>query len=187
VPFQLMFAFDRVKVMARQHPEWRTEEPFASLLGHCRYGRELRAVRAPRRQHLKIAVRVSERRKWTSPDPGLDAHWLALLVVDQIDLRELDEDGPSVAQFELQLAAASDNLLRRDAVDALRPGTHELDAAARHDVGLEPDDAAREFAYDRNDKLQQFSRGWDEALAKGWTVVSMQKDWGTVFPPVKNQ
>jgi phosphoserine phosphatase len=48
------------------------------------------------------------------------------------------------------------------------------------------DDAAREFAYDRNDKLQKFSVGWDEALAKGWTVVSMKKDWSTVFPPEKN-
>jgi hypothetical protein len=34
------------------------------------------------------------------------------------------------------------------------------------------DDAAREYAYDRNDKLQQFNTGWDEAVAKGWTVVS---------------
>lgn len=23
---------------------------------------------------------------------------------------------------------------------------------------------------------------WDEALAKGWTVVSMRDDWKTVFP-----
>ena len=30
--FQLMFAFDRVKAFAPQHPEWKTKEPFASLL-----------------------------------------------------------------------------------------------------------------------------------------------------------
>src|SRR5437773_3352113 len=30
--FQLMFAFDRVKALAPQHPEWKTKEPFASLL-----------------------------------------------------------------------------------------------------------------------------------------------------------
>jgi hypothetical protein len=29
---QLLFAFDRVKVLAPQHTEWRTTEPFASLL-----------------------------------------------------------------------------------------------------------------------------------------------------------
>src|SRR6266436_2390454 len=30
--FQLLFALDRVKTLAPQHPEWVTEEPFASLL-----------------------------------------------------------------------------------------------------------------------------------------------------------
>ena len=30
--FQLLFAFDRIKAMAPQHPEWETQEPFASLL-----------------------------------------------------------------------------------------------------------------------------------------------------------
>jgi len=30
--FQLLFALDRVRALAPQHPEWRTKEPFASLL-----------------------------------------------------------------------------------------------------------------------------------------------------------
>ncbi len=30
--FQLQFVFDRVKALAPQHPEWKTKEPFASLL-----------------------------------------------------------------------------------------------------------------------------------------------------------
>lgn len=30
--FQLLFAIDRVKALAPDHPEWKTEEPFASLL-----------------------------------------------------------------------------------------------------------------------------------------------------------
>src|SRR5262245_61723363 len=30
--FQFLFALDRVKVLAPQHPEWQTQEPFASLL-----------------------------------------------------------------------------------------------------------------------------------------------------------
>ena len=30
--FQPFFALDRVKVLAPQHPEWKTKEPFASLL-----------------------------------------------------------------------------------------------------------------------------------------------------------
>ena len=53
---------------------------------------------------------------------------------------------------------------------------------ARFALFVHHDDAAREFAYDRTDKLQQFNKGWDEAVAKGWTVVSMKDDWKTVFP-----
>lgn len=30
--FQLIFALDRVKVLAPKHPEWKTKEPFASIL-----------------------------------------------------------------------------------------------------------------------------------------------------------
>lgn len=30
--FQLLFALDRVKALAAEHPEWKTKEPFASLL-----------------------------------------------------------------------------------------------------------------------------------------------------------
>jgi phosphoglycolate phosphatase-like HAD superfamily hydrolase len=32
VYFQLAFAFDRLKAMAPQHPEWKTKEPFKSIL-----------------------------------------------------------------------------------------------------------------------------------------------------------
>ena len=53
---------------------------------------------------------------------------------------------------------------------------------ARFALFIHHDDADREFAYDRADKLQQFSKGWDEALAKGWTVVSMKHDWKTIYP-----
>ena len=32
MPFQFLFALDRVKVMAPQHQEWKTTDPFASVL-----------------------------------------------------------------------------------------------------------------------------------------------------------
>ena len=53
---------------------------------------------------------------------------------------------------------------------------------ARFALFVHHDDAVREFAYDRQDSLQQFSKGWDEALAKGWTVVSMRDDWKAIYP-----
>jgi haloacid dehalogenase-like hydrolase len=58
---------------------------------------------------------------------------------------------------------------------------------ARFALFVHHDDGVREFAYDRADKLQQFNKGWDEAVARGWTVVSMKNDWKTVFPPGRNQ
>ena len=32
LPFELIFALDRVKALAPSHPEWQTREPFASVL-----------------------------------------------------------------------------------------------------------------------------------------------------------
>jgi len=44
-------------------------------------------------------------------------------------------------------------------------------------------DAEREWAYDRKSSIGRLDKGLDEALAKGWTVVDMKKDWKRVFPP----
>jgi phosphoserine phosphatase len=43
------------------------------------------------------------------------------------------------------------------------------------------DDAGREWAYDRTSSIGKLDRAWDEAVAKGWTVVSMKDDWRSVF------
>jgi hypothetical protein len=53
---------------------------------------------------------------------------------------------------------------------------------ARFALFVHHDDAKREFAYDRADKLQQFNKGWDEAVANGWSVVSMKDDWKIIYP-----
>jgi hypothetical protein len=44
------------------------------------------------------------------------------------------------------------------------------------------DDAAREWAYDRNSSVGRLDQGLDEARARGWTVVSMKGDWKVIFP-----
>jgi hypothetical protein len=46
-------------------------------------------------------------------------------------------------------------------------------------------DAAREWAYDRTSSIGRLDQGLDEAMAKGWTVVDMKKDWKIIFPPEK--
>jgi hypothetical protein len=45
---------------------------------------------------------------------------------------------------------------------------------ARFALLVHHDDAKRELAYDRTDKLQKLDQAWNEAVARGWTVVSMQ-------------
>ena len=42
-------------------------------------------------------------------------------------------------------------------------------------------DAEREYAYDRNSKIGRLDKAWDDAIAKGWTVVDMKRDWNRVF------
>lgn len=43
-------------------------------------------------------------------------------------------------------------------------------------------DAEREWAYDRESSVGRLDKGLDEALAKGWTVVSMKDDWKVIYP-----
>ncbi len=43
-------------------------------------------------------------------------------------------------------------------------------------------DADREWAYDRKSHVGRLDKALDEALAKGWTVVDMKRDWKRVYP-----
>jgi len=43
-------------------------------------------------------------------------------------------------------------------------------------------DAEREFAYDRKSSIGRLDKGFDEAKAKGWTVVDMKKEWKVIYP-----
>jgi hypothetical protein len=47
------------------------------------------------------------------------------------------------------------------------------------------DDAVREWAYDRTSHIGKLDKAWDEAIAKGWTVVSMKDDWSVIYPEAK--
>jgi hypothetical protein len=43
-------------------------------------------------------------------------------------------------------------------------------------------DGEREWAYDRASPIGKLDKAWDEALARGWTVVDMKKDWKRIDP-----
>jgi len=44
------------------------------------------------------------------------------------------------------------------------------------------DDGKREWAYDRKSSIGKLDRSLDEAAKRGWVVVSMQRDWRSIFP-----
>ncbi len=55
-------------------------------------------------------------------------------------------------------------------------------SGARFGLIVHHDDAEREWAYDRDSHIGQLDKAWDEANARGWTVVSMKDDWNRIFP-----
>lgn len=58
---------------------------------------------------------------------------------------------------------------------------------ARFCLYVHHDDSDREYAYDRTDRLAKLDQGLDEAASKRWTVVSMKRDWQTVFPAAQSE
>lgn len=47
------------------------------------------------------------------------------------------------------------------------------------------DDAEREYAYDRQSPVGRLDKALDAVARRGWTLVSMKRDWKTIFAPVK--
>lgn len=47
---------------------------------------------------------------------------------------------------------------------------------------VQHDNAEREFAYDPDSHIGRLDKALDAAEAEGWVVVSMKRDWRTVFP-----
>ena len=255
LPFQLLFAFDRVKAMAPQHPEWTTKEPFASLLKG-----NMEAVAASGERGVLQLMAATHTgmttdefsqavRDWitTARHPQTKRLYTDMVYQPMLELLSyLRQNGfktyivsgggvefmrpwaervygippeqvvGSSGKLKLEVRDGRPVLLKLPEIDLIddkegkpvgiqsrigrRPiaafGNSDGDlqmlqwtmagSGARFALFVHHDDAAREFAYDRQDKLQKFNVGWDEAIAKKWTVVSMKNDWKTVFPPAKN-
>jgi haloacid dehalogenase-like hydrolase len=256
VPFQLLLAFDQVKQLAPQHPEWKTKEPFASLLKgdlagaaatgekglmeivtathtdmttdefsrsvhewiasakHPKTGRLLTAMVYQPMLELLAYLRangfktfivsgggVEFMRPWTERVYGIPPEQVVgssgklklevrdgqpvLIKLPEVDLIDDKEGKPVGIQSRIgrrPIAAFGNSDGDLQMLQWAMAGR-----GARFALFVHHDDAAREYAYDRADKLQQFNKGWDEAVARGWTVASMKDDWNTVFPPAKDQ
>jgi hypothetical protein len=70
--FQLLFALDRVKALAPQHPEWKTKEPFASLLKG-----DVRKALAGGEKAIAEIVMVTHAGMTTEEFEGIVKEWIA--------------------------------------------------------------------------------------------------------------
>ncbi len=251
MPFELAFALDRVKELAPAHPEWKTKQPFASVLAGdmpavLRTGEHglaeimlathtgittdelaravtawIASARHPttglpytsmvyapmlellsylRAHGFKTFIvsggGVEFMRPWTDRVYGVppeqvigSAVKLALEVRDgkpvvvntpNIDFVDDKEGKPVGIESRIgrrPIAAFGNSDGDRQMLEWTTAGSGPRFAMIVHH-----DDAAREYAYDRKDAFQRLDQAWDEAMVKGWTVVSMKNDWTVIHP-----
>ena len=103
VPFQIVFAFDRVKALAPQHPEWKTKEPFASLLKGEMGGVAATGEKRRARDHHRDAHRDDYRRILPERS-GVDHH------------RASSEDRPTVHRNGVSADARAARLSARERI-----------------------------------------------------------------------
>jgi phosphoglycolate phosphatase-like HAD superfamily hydrolase len=253
-PFQLLFAFDQVKQLAPQHPEWKTKEPFASVLkgnlaGVAATG-EKGLMELLTATHTAMTTDEFSRsvQEWiaSAKHPKSGRLFTAMVYQPMLELLAyLRTNGfktfivsgggvefmrpwtervygippeqvvGSAGKLKLDTRDGKPVLVKLPAIDFIddkegkpfgiqsRIGRRPIAAFGNSDGDLQMlqwamagegarfalfvhhDDDQREYAYDRADRFQQFDKGWDEAIARGWTVVSMKDDWSTVFPTTK--
>jgi len=248
---QFLFAFDRVKKLAPQHPEWKTKQPFKAVLEG-----DMKTVAASGMKGL-MEILIETHTGMTAVEFEQDASsWLAtatqsrfkrqyteLVYQPQLELlaylrangfktyivsgggiqfmRPMSEEtygiprdqvvGSSVVS-EFQVKDGKPVLVRMPKIDFVndkagkpvgiyehigrRPilafGNSDSDmqmieyalAGEGRRLGLfvHHTDAEREYAYDRKSHVGTLDNALDQATANGWIIVSMKKDWRTVFP-----
>jgi phosphoglycolate phosphatase-like HAD superfamily hydrolase len=253
--FQFAFAVDRVKALAPQHPEWKTQQPFAAVLSG-----DTKALLASGQKGLMQIMAVSHSGMSTEEFARIVAQWFATARHPRFDrpytdlvyrpmlelLAYLRANGfktfivsgggvefmrvftdrsygippeqivGSSAVTTYKFAAdGKPELLRQAKVLFIDDGPGKAEGintfigrrpimafgnsdgdqqmlewttagnGARLALLVHHDDAEREWAYDRKSQIGRLDKAWDEAIAKGWTVVSMKGDWKTIFPPAK--
>lgn len=248
--FQLLFVLDRVKALATQHPEWKTKEPFASLLkGNVKgalAGGEPAIFQLVMATHAGMTTEQFEKvvTEWitTAKHPVTKRLYTEMVYQPMIELLAylrangfktfivsgggIDFMRPwteRVYGIPPEQVIGSSGKLKfevRDGKPALLklPELNFIDDKVGKPVGIHQHigrrpiaafgnsdgdlqmlqwttagsgvrfalivhhtDAEREWAYDRTSHIGKLDKAWDEAQAKGWTVVSMKEDWKRIF------
>ena len=249
VYFQTCFAFDRIKTLAPQHPEWKTNEPFASVLKgdlksalaggdqaqmemtiatqsglttdeyeksvadwiatarHSQTGRHYTGMVYQPMLELLAYLRANEFKTFIVSGGGIDfmRPWSEKVygippeqvVGSSLKTKFELRDGKPVLVALPEIDLIDDNVgkpvgiethIGRRPIAAFGNSDGDLQMMQWTAAGSGPHfclfvhhtDAKREWAYDRNSS-DPFDKGLDEALAKGWTVVSMKDDWKIIY------
>jgi len=249
--FQFAFVIDRIKALAPKHPEWKTKEPFASLLKG-----DMKGVAASGEKGVMTMLAATHAGMTTEEFSRTVADWIAtarhpktgrpyieMVYQPMIELlaylrangfkcfivsgggiefmRPWTEKVYGIPPEQVVGSSGKLKFEMRDGKPVLvkLPEINLIDDKAGKPVGIQMhigrrpiaafgnsdgdqqmlewtmagdgsrfalivhhDDAEREWAYDRKSHVGQLDKAWDEAVAKGWTVVSMKEDWKTVFP-----
>ena len=255
MPVQLFFLMDRVKSLAREHPEWKDQEPFASILRG-----DPKGLMAGGERGLVEAIMATHAGNTTEEFTRIVQEWIAsakhpktgrlyteMVYQPMLELlsylrangfktyivsgggiefmRPWAERVYGIPPEQVIGSSVKTKFEMRDGTPVLvrlpelnfnddkggKPvGIHEhigrrpimafgnsdgdlqmlqwtgAGAGPRFCFYVHHDDAEREYAYDRTDHMARFDKGWDEAQARGWTVVSMKSDWSTVFAPAES-
>jgi len=249
-PFQGLFAFDRVRAMASQHPEWKNAQPFKAVLENDMQtfaGTGLQGVMdLMLATHSGMTTEEFESivKNWliTARHPKFNKPYTELVYQPMLELltylrangfktfivsgggiefvRTFSEKSYGIPPEQVIGSSIKTQYELRDGKPVLvrKPEVIFIDDSAEKPVGINlfighrpiaafgnsdgdfemlewvttgagprfgllihHDDAVREFAYDRS-SMGKPDRGFDEALKRGWTVVSMKNDWKTIFP-----
>jgi phosphoglycolate phosphatase-like HAD superfamily hydrolase len=250
VYFQTCFAFDRIKTLAPQHPEWKTNEPFASVLKgdlksalaggdpaqmemtiatqsglttdeyeksvtdwiatarHSQTGRLYTGMVYQPMLELLAYLRANGFKTFIVSGGGIDfmRPWSEKVygippeqvVGSSLKTKFELRDGKPVLVALPEIDLIDDNVgkpvgieshIGRRPIAAFGNSDGDLQMMQWTAAGSGPrfclfvhhTDAKREWAYDRQSADGRFDKALDEALAKGWTVVSMKDDWKIIY------
>jgi hypothetical protein len=150
---QLIFAIDRVRALAPEHPEWKNTQPFQAVLEG-----DMKALAAGGTRGLLELVMATHAGMTTAQFEVVVTDWLATARHPTTGMAYTE----MVYQPMLEWTTAGEG--------------------ARLGVLVHHTDADREWAYDRDSHIGRLDRGLDEAAERGWVAVGMKEDWKVVFP-----
>jgi phosphoglycolate phosphatase-like HAD superfamily hydrolase len=249
--FQAIFALDRVKAMAPDHPEWKNKQPFKDFLvgdkkalaaqgekglltlvmaahsgmttdqfaksvadwlataRHPRFNRPYNELIYQPMVELLGYLRangfktfivsgggVEFMRVWTEKAYGIPPE--QVVGSSGVDKFEIGAGGKPVLMKLAKVEFVDDGpgkpvginrFIGRRPIFAFGNSDGDLQmlqwttagSGARFAGIVHHTDAVREYAYDRQSKVGKLDKAWDEAKAKGWTLVDMKQDWEKVF------